>query len=471
MPERTVIRCATVLSLDPEIGTLSPGRIHIEDGNITSVEGGGEGNRGPADAQVIDAPHHLAIPGFVDTHRHTWQAVIRGIASDWVHGQYMTGIHNGLSQHFQPEDTYCGNLLGTLEALNSGITTLVDWSHNLATPDHADAAVEALLASGSRAVFAHGGGAPQWRDPPNAVPHPDDARRVRDAYFSSDDQLVTMAMALRGPQFTTKEVSLADYQLARDLGLRITIHVGDGEWGRSRPIEWCRDNALLGPDVTYVHCNTLANDELAMIAESGGTASVASMLELSMGHGYPATGRLLDVGIRPSLSIDVCTMVGGDMFSVMRATLANERARRHALAAERGEVVDALVPSTTDVLEFATIEGARAAGLDQRTGTLSPGKRADIVLIDTNDPGLFPVNNPVGSIVYAGHPGMVDTVLVAGNAVKRNGQLLSHDLEAIRRRAEASRDALFERARRDPTMANARTGGDWFPDHMAVRVE
>lgn len=467
MPDRTLLRCGTVITLDPQLGDLSPGEILVEGERIVAVGADlpGEG------AAMIDAPHTIAFPGFVDTHRHTWQAVIRNIAADWVHGHYMTGIHNGLSQHFQPEDTYTGNLLGTLEALNSGITTLVDWSHNLATPSHADAAVQALLDSGARAVFAHGGGAPQWRDPPSSVPHPDDARRVRDLYFSSDDQLVTMAMALRGPQFTTKDVTRDDYRLARDLDLRITVHVGDGEWGRSRPIEWLRDNELLGDDVTYVHCNTLADDELAMIADSGGTASVAAPLELSMGHGYPATGRLLAVGIRPSLSVDVCTMVGGDMFSVMRATITHERARRHAAAVADGAVMEVLAPSTRDVLEFATVEGARASGLGERVGTLTPGKQADIVLVDTDDPGMFPVNNPVGSLVYAAHPGVVDTVMVAGNVLKRHGHLVGQDLATLRRRAEASRDGLFARVRTDPVVADARPGGDWFPDPMAVRLE
>ena len=468
MPEsRLLIRCGTVVTLDPDIGQLESAEILVERDAIAAIGT----DLGVSDAEVIEAPRSVAIPGFVDTHRHTWQAVIRGIAADWVHGHYMTGIHNGLSQHFRPEDTYAGNLLGTLEALNSGITTLVDWSHNLATPDHADAAVQALFDSGSRAVFAHGGGAPQWRDPPSAVPHPDDARRVRDTYFTGDDQLVTMAMALRGPQFTTKQVSLDDFGLARDLGLRITVHVGDGEWGRSRPIEWCRDNDLLGDDITYVHCNTLADDELAMIAGSGGSASVAAPLELSMGHGYPATGRLLAVGVRPSLSIDVCTMVGGDMFSAMRATLMDDRARRHHLAAEQGRTVETLIPSTLDALEFATIEGARATGLGDRTGTLTPGKKADIVLISTDDPGMFPVNNPVGTLVYAGHPGVVDTVLVGGRVVKQAGKLVGHDMTALRARAEASRDRLFERTRLDPTVGDARPGGVWFPSAMQVRVE
>src|SRR6202012_6092346 len=147
--------------------------------------------------------------------------------------------------------------------LDAEITTLLDWSHTLATPAHADAAIEGLQDSGARAVFAHGSGAEQWSNLPNDVPHSDDVKRLRAEYFSSEDQLVTLAMALRGPQFATKEATLADYALAKEVGTRITVHVGDGEWGRSRPIEWLRDNDLPAHRGTYVHCHELADDELA----------------------------------------------------------------------------------------------------------------------------------------------------------------------------------------------------------------
>jgi 5-methylthioadenosine/S-adenosylhomocysteine deaminase len=463
---RLLIRSGTVLTLDPQLGDLSPGEILVEDGKIAAVGP----DLGATDVEVMDLPESIALPGFVDTHRHTWQAVIRNVAADWTLGHYMTGIHNGLSQYFRPQDTYAGNLLGTLEALDSGITTLLDWSHNLATPEHADAAVEALIESGARCVFAHGGGAPQWRDPPSNVAHPEDAKRIKEQYFSSDDQLLTMALALRGPQFTTKDVTRGDYRLARELGCRITVHVGDGEWGKSRPVAWLRDEGLLSDVVTYVHCNTLADDELEMIGASGGSASVAADIELSMGHGWPATGRLLAAGIQPSLSIDVCTLNGGDMFGAMKATIAAERALRNAAAADAGTVVTTLAPSCRDVVEYATIAGARANGLDAITGSLTPGKQADIIVLRTDSAAMLPVNNPYGSIVYSAHPGVVDTVLVGGVAVKRNGRLVA-DLERVRRLAYDSRDYLFARGADDPAIPGARTGGDWIPEPMKAKTE
>ena len=252
--------------------------------------------------------------------------------------------------------------------------------------------------------------------------------------------------------------------------MRITVHVGDGEWGRSRPIEWLRDEGLLSDVVTYVHCNTLADDELEMIGASGGSASVAADIELSMGHGWPATGRLLAAGIQPSLSIDVCTLNGGDMFGAMKATIAAERALRNAAAADAGSVVTTLVPSCRDVVEYATIAGARANGLDADTGSLTPGKQADIIVLRTDSAAMLPVNNPYGSIVYSAHPGVVDTVLVGGVAVKRDGHLVA-DLERVRRLAYDSRDYLFARGADDPAIPGARLGGDWIPEPMKAKTE
>ena len=463
MAERLLIEAGTVLTMDPDLGVLAPGQILVEDGKILDVGT----DLGVTDAERVEMPDAIAMPGFVDTHRHTWQAPLRLLASDWTLGHYLMGIHSGFSKHFRPQDTYIGNLLGTSEALDSGITMLLDWSHNLRTPEHADAAVEGLKDSGARAVFAHGSGAEQWSNLPNDVPHSDDVKRLRDRYFSSEDQLVTLAMALRGPQFATKEATLKDYALAQEVGTRITVHVGDGEWGRSRPIEWLRDNDLLSDRVTYVHCNELADDELGMIADSGGTASVAATVEMQMGHGWPATGRLLDHGIRPSLSIDVCSSIGGDMFGLMQTAISSQRALDHARGAEEGTgLVDELRLSCKDMVEFATFQGARACGLDDKIGSLTPGKEADLILIKTDSLSLTPMNNPWGAVVYAGHPGNVDTVLVKGRVVKRDGKLLDVDVDRVRRLAAETRDYLLAEAPSDPTIADAGVGGDWTPEQV-----
>jgi 5-methylthioadenosine/S-adenosylhomocysteine deaminase len=281
---------------------------------------------------------------------------------------------------------------------------------------------------------------------------------VRSEYFSSNDGLVTMAMALRGPQFSTYDAAEQDFKLARDIDVPITIHAGDGQWAmKRRPVEIMAERDMLGPDVTYVHCNCLSDHELELIAESGGSASMAPEVEMHMGHGYPATGRLLDHGIAPTLSIDVVTGIGGDMFGVMRCTLAAERARRHQIALDNNEEITSLDLTIDDVFQFATINGARACKLDDRTGSLTPGKAADIIIVETDSTNVVPMNNPLGSLVLACYPANVDTVLVAGNVVKRFGKLSNVDMDRVRALADASRDHIFTGTQLEP-------GFDWRID-------
>ena len=224
---RTLIRNATIITVDPKIGDLHRGDILIDGTKIAAVA-----PSIPADgAEIIDATNRIAIPGFIDTHRHTWESLLRAAGPDWSLGQYFTGVRVVMGGLYTPDDNYVANLLGAYEALDSGVTTLYDWSHNNNSPDHADAVVQGLKDSGIRAVFGYGNANAEWF-PPNELPtNYADLRRVRKEHFSSDDGLVTMAFAARGPQFTTLDITESDFRTARDLGIRITVHVGDGLWG------------------------------------------------------------------------------------------------------------------------------------------------------------------------------------------------------------------------------------------------
>ena len=444
MADRTLIKGGTVITVDPALGDFFPtGDVLIEDGAIVEVARSIDAE----DAEVIDATDCLVLPGLVDTHRHTWQALFRNIGSDWTLAHYFTGLHGTMSQLYRPEDTYAGNLIGTLEALDSGITTLLDWSHNLNTPAHSDAALDALVESGSRVVFGHGAGFAHWA-PVSALDHPaDDVRRLREGRLSSDDGLVTLCLAPRGNQFATLEVTQRDYALADELGIRISCHAGDGEWGKGRPIAQLHEHGLLGPTQTYVHCNSLADDELKMMADAGCTASCSPDIELQMGHGWPATGRLLDAGIRPSLSIDVCCSNGGHLFGTMRATIGTERGFDNERARERGEAsVDAMELTCRDVLEFATVNGARCLTLENKIGTLTPGKEADIVLLAADRINVWPLNNAPGTVVNLMNPMNVDTVFIAGKVKKWRGNLVGVDLPRVRRLVQEARDGVLRRA-------------------------
>jgi 5-methylthioadenosine/S-adenosylhomocysteine deaminase len=455
MAERLLIQGGTLITVDRELGDFERGDILVENGAIVAVGH----DLGVTDANVIDASDRLVLPGLVDTHRHTWQALFRNIASDWTLAHYFTGLHGTMSELYRPEDTYAGNLIGTLEALDGGITTLLDWSHNLNTPEHADAAVTALFESGARAIFAHGCGFAHWA-PVSHLAHDPDVRRVRERWFASDDQLVTLFLAPRGNQFATLEVTESDWALARELDIRISCHAGDGEWGRNRPVAALHERGLLGPDITFVHCNTLADDEMRMMAATGVTASISPDIEMQMGHGWPATDRLLEAGIRPSLSIDVCSSNGGHMFGTIRATLGTQRGFDNAKAEAAGTPLVELKTTCRDALEFATIEGARACGLDHKIGSLTPGKRADMILVRTDDFSMTPLNNPIGAFIYNAHPGLVDTVLVDGKVVKRDGKLVGVDSARVRRLAVESRDDILRRA---AGKNGARIGGGWIP--------
>ncbi|MDA8290603.1 MAG: amidohydrolase family protein [Actinomycetota bacterium] len=438
---RYVIRGARVLSQDRTVGDLDRGDVLVEGSTIAAVAP----DLGELDAEEIDGTDRIALPGLVDTHRHSWQSLIRHVSTDWTLPQYFSGVRGVLGRLYEPEDMYAANLLAMLDALDGGITTIVDWSHNNNTPEHADAAIQAVLDSGIRAVWGYGNSNDEWL-PISEVPQSRDVVRIAERWFPSRDGRVQLALAPRGPQFATKEVTLADFALAAELDIPVTVHVGDGAWGKGLPVRWMRDNGLATDRTTYVHCNALADEEFDIIRDTGGAVSVAPELEMHMGHGRLSVLRSLERGIPTSLSIDTCASVAGDMFSAMRAALAGARYLVNIEALDADRAVDPLPVTSVDVLGFATQGGATGAWLGQTTGSLTPGKKADVILVRTDTWGMQPLNYAEGAVVESGHPMLVDTVLVDGRVVKRHGKLLDHEFAHVRRLAEQARDRLMVRA-------------------------
>jgi cytosine/adenosine deaminase-related metal-dependent hydrolase len=451
----TLVRGGYVLTLDPSLGDM-PGADVLINGDI--IEAVGPDLTAPPHANVIDARDHIVMPGFVDTHRHTWQTPVRGVLPSCTLDEYFAGMLDNIGVQYRAEDVYIANLMGALEALNAGITTLLDWSHVNNTPEHADAAIAGLTEAGIRAVYAHGvpvGSSDWWAY--SSREHPEDIRRIRKEYFQSDDQLLTLALAARAPGNTTPEVAVHDWKLARDLGIRISVHVGMRLTGvHVNHVLTLSQLGLMGPDTTYIHCTDSTDEELDLIAKSGGTASVAPFVEMLMGHGVPPTGRLVARGVRPSLSIDVVSSVPGDMFTQMRTALVQER-----ILAFTDTPDIAFAPTLThrDVLEFATIDGARACALDARIGTIVPGKQADMLLVRSNQVNVAPVVDPVATVVISADTSNIDTVFVAGRIVKQHGQLLRVDMPRLFERLNSARDHLLSKAgvisrwvlsRRDP---------------------
>lgn len=444
MSNRKLIRGGIVLSMDPQVGDLNPGDVLIEDDRIAAVQP--EIN---ADAEVIDATGFIVIPGFVDTHRHTWESAIKGVAPNATLDDYFVEILDTFAPVYRPEDVYASNLAGVLECINAGITTLVDWSHINNTPEHPDAAIRALQESGIRAQYAYGSAntslAEYWFESKVAVPA-DDVRRIRETYFASDDGLLTMALATRGPGFCVDDVVRTEWNLARELGIPITVHVGMGRLaGRFGMIKKLHQMGLLGSDTTYIHCCYFSEEEWQLVADSGGTISVAPQVELQMGHGWPPFAKAIDYGLRPSLSVDVVTTVPGDMFTQIRAAFAADRARVNAACWEANTEVPDNMLTARQMLKAATLDGAHVAGLEDRTGSLTPGKQADVVLLDARALNVAPVIDPVAAVTLCADVSNVDTVLIGGKIHKRGGELLA-DVARARRLVEESRDYLAQAA-------------------------
>ncbi|SDY68458.1 Cytosine/adenosine deaminase [Evansella caseinilytica] len=400
------------------------------------------------DTECINAAGKIIIPGFVDTHRHVWESLLRHIGADWTLLTYLDNLYYGnLGSMLTPEDYHLANLWGALEAVDAGVTTVLDWSM-LETPEHADAAINGLQTAGIRAVFAHGtpGYETYWsRD--SEIRHPSDARRIKKQYFQSDDQLLTMALAIRGPEFSSWETALDDIRLARELAGIASMHIGFGTWGpHDRSITRLHEAEMLNTDLNLVHVNRIQPDEYKYIAESGASLSVTPEIEMMMGHGYPATGRLHKYDGLVTLGVDVVVATAGDMFSQMKFALQAERAWQNEQRLDKGEMPEQLGITATDVLTFATCNGAKALKLDHKIGTIAVGKEADLLFIDTSSFNMFPLNNePVGAIVQSARPENIDSVFIAGRPLKRNGQLLYEDLPGLRKKVQSASEAIFQR--------------------------
>lgn len=441
-----LLKGGCVLSLDKAVGDFAKADVLIDGKHIKAVRP----NIDAPNALAIDAADTIVMPGFVDTHHHLWECVIRNSAPDDTLQDYYKHVNLMLGSAYAPEDVHAADLVGALGTLNSGTTTVLDWSHIQNSPAHSDAAVAGLKESGSRAVFAYGFpilADPKafWFDPSSTHKYPEDIRRLRKQYFSSDDQLLTLALAgiaPGGPGGPEDKVTKL-WNLAREVGARISVHAGT--LGKAGFFEGFGRSGMLKSDTTYIHCNSFTDTEWKMIADTGGSISCSSAIEMFMGHGIPAVQRALDFGIRPSLSVDVETEAPGDFFTQMRAALGVQRMQ----ASDRAAKGDKNAPkwlTARDVLELATIEGARACGLDHKIGTLTPGKEADIIMLRTDRVNVMPLNSAVGAAVLSMDSSNVDTIFVAGRMVKRNGKLVGVDVKRIEKLVTAARDRVMAKA-------------------------
>ena len=440
MAQRVLLHGGHVLSMDERVGELT-GDVLIEDGTIAAI--GPELDVG--DAERVDVTGDVVMPGFVDTHRHTWQTPFRGLAADWSYMEYLRCI--AVRPNCSAEDVYAGNYVGALEALDAGVTTLLDFSHCTNTPEHADAAIHGLRDAGIRAMSAYGFLASLLPDPTLAELRQRlaDARRIR-AELSSDDGLITMGIALSECGLLPFEETIAEARSASEMGVPTVMHTGC-TWGIrvTQGVPELAHHGLLTPNQIHVHCTALDERDLRRLAEHDCKVSSSPETELQMGMGHPVIGRALALAMRPSLSCDSITANSGDMFAQMRLGLQFERSVRNAVHNAANQIPESLDLTVRDALRWATANGAHAMGIENRVGSLSVGKQADVIVIGGGRVNLMPMADPIGCLVTQANASNVKHVLVGGRFAKRDGELLDVDRARASQLVHGALEAVLRR--------------------------
>jgi cytosine/adenosine deaminase-related metal-dependent hydrolase len=428
-----VVRDAYVVTMDPKLGDIPQGDVHVRNGEILAV---GSKIVAPGAAE-IDGGNRIALPGFIETHFHLWGSFARGVVADGDFDYFP--VMSRLGPVMTPEDAYNSAKLGIAEAINSGLTTIHDWSHNVINGAYADADLRAIADCGIRARFSYGYSRNLQQKPKETADFADIARVKKDWFGASNDGLTTMGFASRGPGDTPPEVYRKEWESARSLGLAITQHAGRslGEIKKFRRIEILYKEKLLGPDVQLIHTYNASPEERGMIAETKTHVSIAPFTASRLASGLPYLGDLLARGVQCSLSVDTTTVGGNaDMFAVMRLMLQLNHLRS----------MNVLEVQPRRILELATIDGARDLGIDDRVGSLTPGKRADLILVRTNDLNVAPFVNPALLLVQQAYPANVDTVVIDGRILKHRGEWVALDAEEVIRKAAESFMAARKRA-------------------------
>jgi 5-methylthioadenosine/S-adenosylhomocysteine deaminase len=473
---RYVIRGGSVMSLDPQVGDFPQADVLVEGKKILAVGP----NLHAGGAAEIDATGRIVMPGFIDTHHHQFETVLRSFLADGILINDGSGTAAGTTTYYEyillkfapvyrPQDVYINELFGALSQLDDGVTTVHDVSQIHHTSQHSDAAIQALFDSGRRSAFGYfegaGSNGPEYA-------YPQDAFRIKQRYFASTDQLVTMIMG--GEVYLGDAVYEQSWKIGRQLGLQIAAHIlspfgirpildqlAAGQGGSQHDIP-------LGPDNLFIHMTGMSDFGWQKVHDAGAQVSIAFPIEMNMRHGMPPILKLQSLGMEPSLSVDVECTLTADFFTQMRSCMNLQRVVLNQMILDQGfppnEVDWGLPPdaaanpwptppagtiaplTTRDVLRYATINGAKALRLDGKTGSLTPGKEADIIVLDATRINVAPLNQVPGAVVSLMDRTNVETVIVAGKVRKWKGQLLDVDLPHLRRQLEASRDYVFAAA-------------------------
>jgi cytosine/adenosine deaminase-related metal-dependent hydrolase len=419
-----LIRNAHVLTMDAAVGDIAGGDVHVRAGAIAAV---GRSLAAPG-AEIIDGSEMLVLPGFVETHWHVWTALLRSLSGDRPeHGYFPTS--RGVGAFYSADDMYAAGRLAAAEAVHSGITFLHDWCHNVRSPEYAEAALRALAETGIRARFSYGSPTGASND---ASIDLSDLRRLRERWNEyGSGGLVTLGLAWRG---AASPATLRDYEVAKQLGLPISVHANNSGGG---VIQQLANRGLLEPGMQVIHAVWCTPEEIRALAENRVNVSVSPYSELRIGFGFPIAADLIAAGVTVGLSVDTTTLSGNaDMFAIMKAiqNIENGRAR------------DEFKISARRVLELATIDGARSMGIGDVVGSLTAGKRADLIMVDTRAVNLGVLTEPAHLLVEAAQPANVDTVMIDGRIVKRAGRLTTLDVGEVIDAAQRAYAGLRQRS-------------------------
>ncbi len=476
---RYVIRGGSVMSMDPKVGDFARADVLVEGKKIKAIAP--SINAGSAD--VIDATGRIVMPGFIDTHHHQFETALRSFLADGIlindgsntpsgKTTYYEYILQKFAPVYRPQDVYINELFAGLSQLDDGVTTVHDISQIHHSPAHSDAAIQALFDTGRRAAFGYFEGA--FTTNPHYA-YPQDAVRIKKQWFSSSDQLVHMIMG--GEVYLGAPTYSQSWKIGRQLGLQIAAHIlspfgirpildqlAAGQGGLPG------DNLGLGSDNLFIHMTGMSDDGWKGVHDAGAQVSIAFPIEMNMRHGMPPILKLQSLGMEPSLSVDVeCTMTA-DFFTQMRVCMNMQRVLVNQMVLDQGfppNPVDwGLPPSaaanpwpfgpypdripalltTRDVLRYGTMNGAKHLRLDGEVGSLTPGKEADIIILDATAINVAPLNQVPGAVVSLMDRTNVETVIVGGKVRKWKGKLLDVDIPSLRQQLEASRDYIFDKA-------------------------
>jgi cytosine/adenosine deaminase-related metal-dependent hydrolase len=424
-----VVRGAYVLSMDDRIGDFPTGDVHVRDGAIVAVAASV-----PAPgAQVIDGKGMICMPGFVDTHWHHWTTFLRpAMRADDPKKTYFP-VTAAVGQHYTPDDSYHSVRLSLAEAIAGGVTTTHNWAHNVRSPAHADAEVKAMRDSGLRGRFAYGPSQGMPNDKPMDIA--DWARMKRDL---GKDEMIGLGMCSRNIDATNAsrgaidaDMAKKEWGAARELGMPITLHTNG-----SANIQLLAANNLLGKDVQLVHPLNLAPGDFELLAKSGATYSTSPIGEAGR-TGETQLMELLQAGVKVSISIDNVTADRCDCFGCMHLL---QTLNRHRSAGKYSL-------TTKKLVQMSTIDGAMDLGLADKTGSLTPGKRADIILVKTGTPNMRQIGDAYDSLVHQAQPSDVDTVIADGRVLLRKREFTALDYEKVAAEADKALEGLKARAK------------------------